>query len=117
MGKASRRKQNKRKLSKISKLEREIQPKYSKSQIEIIYKGLIKQWLNFGNREVAIMKDESEIFLDQQEILTRKGWFPLNENNIDFHKNLIEENLAGKHKDTDLLTLLEEAGYTIIMKE
>jgi hypothetical protein len=90
--------------------------KYSKNQLEVIYKGSISSWVNNGCGDVAIMKDGSEVFLDKQEIFTWKGWSPLNKINIKKHKALITENLAGKYDNADPFTLLKEAGYKVIKK-
>ncbi len=116
MGRASRRKQNRRKVNNFSQWgnQRKAPFKYSKEQIENIYEGFLERWVSNDTGEVAVMKDGSEVFLKHQEILTWKGWTPLNKLNIKSHKVLIQEKLDGKYENVDLETLFKEAGYTII---
>lgn len=118
MGRAAKRKRNRKIAERKANISGKSvnQQKYSKEDIESRYSGLIKEWVNHGSGEVAIMKDKSEVFLAKQEILNWKGWHPLNQENIEEHIVLIKNKLAGKYKDVDLATLLEEAGYEVIYK-
>ena len=118
MGRASRRKKNRKAVEGRVKIDKKAatEKKYSKEEIESIYQGLIERWVNHGSGDVAVMKDKSEVFLAKQEILNWKGWSPLNRQNIEHHQVLIKDKLAGKYDDADLATLLEEAGYEVIYK-
>ncbi|MDJ0536609.1 MAG: hypothetical protein QNJ70_29660 [Xenococcaceae cyanobacterium MO_207.B15] len=117
MGKASQRKKIRRMIENPNEFnDRKAPNKYTKEQINKLYKDLLTRWVHNGRGDVAVMKDGSEVFLETQEILNWKGWNPLNKKNIETHKVLIREKLAGKYDNADLETLLREAGYNVIKK-
>ncbi|WP_019503222.1 hypothetical protein [Pleurocapsa sp. PCC 7319] len=89
---------------------------FSRKQVEKIYAQYIKEWVTTTSGDVAIMTDNSEVFLSSQEILSSRGWHPLTPKNIQQHQARIENNLSRKHQGfsrEELLAQLAENGYNI----
>ena len=89
---------------------------FSRKQVEKIYAQYIKEWVTTTSGDVAIMTDNSEVFLSSQEILSSRGWHPLTQKNIQQHQARIESNLSRKHEGfsrEELLAQLAENGYNI----
>lgn len=89
---------------------------FSRKQVEKIYAQYIKEWVTRSSGDVAIMTDNSEVFLSSQEILSSRGWHPLTKKNIQQHQARIKHNLSRKHKGfsrEELLAELAQSGYNI----
>lgn len=89
---------------------------FSRKQVEKIYATYIKEWVTNGSGDVAIMTDNSEVFLSSQEILSSRGWHPLTKKNIQQHQARIENNLSRKDEGfsrEEFLAKLAASGYNV----